>query len=159
LTLKNEQERLRGYQRALESAGVPLNSALIWKAGLRHEDAEVLCKQKLQSSAKRPTALFATNGVTGMGALRAIVDCGLETPGDIALVTFDELTAEDVFRPSITSVVQPAYDIGFRATEILIQRIMSGSAGERIAIRLPATLKVRESSGRALRGSRSSAGI
>jgi DNA-binding LacI/PurR family transcriptional regulator len=159
LTLKNEKERLGGYQRAMESAGVAANAAMIWKASLRHEDAEALCKEKLQSCAKRPSALFATNGVTGMGALRAIVDCGLETPGDIALVTFDELTAEDVFRPSITSIVQPAYDIGFRATEILMQRIMSGSAGERIAVRLPATLKVRESSGRALRGSRSSAGI
>jgi DNA-binding LacI/PurR family transcriptional regulator len=158
LTLKNEQERLRGYQRAMESAGLAANAALIWKAGLRHEEAEALCRQKLENSAKRPTALFATNGVTGMGALRAIVDCGLATPADIALVTFDELTAEDVFRPSITSVVQPAYDIGFRATEILMQRIMSGTTGERIAIRLPATLKVRESSAPPLRGVRSSAG-
>ncbi len=85
-----------------------------------------------------------------MGALRAIVDCGLETPADIALVTFDELTAEDIFRPSISSVVQPAYEIGFQATEILLQRIQSGAeaaVGARIAVRLPATLKIRESSG------------
>ncbi len=150
LSLRNEQERLRGYKKALQKAGLPVPAELVWEANLRQEDAVELCKQKLNSASNRPSALFATNGVMGMGALRAIVDCGLETPADIALVTFDELTAEDIFRPSISSVVQPAYEIGFQATEILLQRIQSGAeaaVGARIAVRLPATLKIRESSG------------
>ena len=78
--------------------------------------------------------------------LRALRDCGLRTPGDIAFVTFDELTVDDLFSPSITTVVQPAYDIGFRAAEILLDRI-EGAEGPPTTIRLPATLKVRESSG------------
>ena len=133
----------------MQKAGLALNAKLVWEANLRQEDAVELCKQKLNSASNRPSALFATNGVMGMGALRAIVDCGLETPADIALVTFDELTAEDIFRPSISSVVQPAYEIGFQATEILLQRIQNGAeaaVGARIEVRLPATLKIRESS-------------
>ncbi len=150
LSLRNEQERLRGYKKAMQKAGLPVPAELVWEANLRQEDAVELCKRKLNSASNRPSALFATNGVMGMGALRAIVDCGLQTPADIALVTFDELTAEDVFRPSISSVVQPAYEIGFQATEILLQRIQSGAeaaVGARVAVRLPATLKIRESSG------------
>lgn len=72
----------------------------------------------------------------------------MSTPEDIAFATFDELTVEDIFRPSITSVVQPAHAIGHRATEILLQRIKAGSnSGPRIDVRLPALLKIRESSG------------
>jgi len=154
LTLKNEQQRLAGYRRAVEKAGLPLKPELIWEASLHQEQAVAICRKNLSGPGKRPTALFASNGVTGLGALRGMLECGLETPRDIAFVTFDELTTEDLFRPSITSIVQPAYDIGYRATEILMDRIQKGSAAalasSRIEIRLPAMLKVRESSGRLL---------
>ena len=65
----------------------------------------------------------------------------------MALATFDELTVDDLFRPAVTTVVQPAYDIGFRAAQILLDRIESGSdPAEAMTVRLPATLKVRDSS-------------
>jgi DNA-binding LacI/PurR family transcriptional regulator len=150
LTLKNEQQRLLGYKSAFEKAALPVDASLIWEASLRPGHAFEVCRQNLSSTATRPTALFATNGVTGLGALRGMLECGLQTPEDIAFVSFDELTAEEVFRPSITSIVQPAYDIGYRAAEILIERIQKGTVASidspRIEIRLPATLKIRESS-------------
>ena len=83
-----------------------------------------------------------------MGFSVAFRALGLRTPEDIALVTFDELTVDDLFMPSITTVVQPAYDIGFRAAEILLQRIEEGAGSEPVTVRLPATLKVRDSSRR-----------
>jgi LacI family transcriptional regulator len=71
----------------------------------------------------------------------------LNTPKDIGFVTFDELTVGDLFTPSITTVVQPAYDIGFRAAQILLERIENGDGdGSVITVRLPAALRVRESS-------------
>lgn len=147
LTLKNERQRLFGYERALERAGLTPQDALIWQGTLRAEDVAAMCRERLRDPASRPDAIFSTNGPTGLGALRAFRDCGLSTPEDIAFVTFDELTVDDVFTPSITTVVQPAYDIGFRAAEILLQRIQEGPArDELITVRLPATLKVRESS-------------
>jgi LacI family transcriptional regulator len=56
---------------------------------------------------------------------------------------------DDLFSPSITTVVQPAYDIGYRAAQILLDRI-EGMAKENdtITVRLPATLKIRDSSHR-----------
>ena len=151
LTLRNEEERLQGYRQALQRAGLKAEDRFIWEANLRPEDVAAVCKERLRSP-EPPTALFSTNGPTGLGVLRAFRDCGLKTPEDIGFVTFDELTVDDLFTPSVTTVVQPAYEIGFRAAEILLKRIEEApsrgapSRGAPVTIRLPATLKVRESS-------------
>jgi DNA-binding LacI/PurR family transcriptional regulator len=148
LSLKNERQRLLGYEQALRRAGLAVESDLIWDGNLRSEDVEAICLQRLKDPEHRPDAIFATNGPTGLGVLRALRGCGLRTPDDIAFATFDELTVDDLFLPAITTVVQPAYDIGFRAAEILLQRIEEGFTDEEaITIRLPASLKVRDSSG------------
>ncbi len=150
LSLKNERRRLVGYRKALEAAGIAPEEKLIWQGNLRPEDVAALCRERLTSAA-RPDAVFCTNGPTGLGVLRAFRDCGLKTPEDIAFVTFDELTVDDLFTPSITTVVQPAYDIGHRASEILLDRIEGRlTASEKTAEWLPATLKIRESSRRPL---------
>ena len=146
LTLKNERRRLQGYKQALQRAGLPVDEDLIWQGNLRAEDVAAMCRERLRDPASRPDAIFSTNGPTALGVLRAFRDCGLRTPQDIAFATFDELVIYDLFTPSITTVVQPAYDIGFRAAEILLRRIEEGPGRELMTVRLPATLKVRESS-------------
>jgi DNA-binding LacI/PurR family transcriptional regulator len=147
IALKNERRRVQGYKEALQKAGIAVDEGLIWPGNLRPEDVAAICREKLSGSARRPDAIFCTNGPTALGALRAFRDCGMQTPRDVAFATFDELTVDDLFTPSITTVVQPAYDIGFRAAQILLERI-AGTApeSESITLRLPATLKVRESS-------------
>ena len=150
-TLKNEQERLHGYEQALQKAAVPLDQSLIWKASFDHAEVESLTRYGLLDPKLRPTALFATNGVTGLAAIKSIYTMGMSTPRDIACISFDELTSEDFFRPAISSVVQPAFEIGSRAIEVLLRRIKGAEPNavtERI--RLPATLIVRESSATSL---------
>jgi DNA-binding LacI/PurR family transcriptional regulator len=72
---------------------------------------------------------------------------GLSTPKDFSFVTFDEVNAEDFFRPGVTSVVQPTFEMGYQAVEVLLRRIEKGEGKKpREEIRLPATLTVRESS-------------
>jgi DNA-binding LacI/PurR family transcriptional regulator len=147
-TLKNERQRLLGYKQAMQRAGLVPDPELIWAGNNRPEDVSAMCRERLMDARPRPEAIFATNGPTGLGVLRAFRDCRLSTPEDIAFVTFDELTVDDLFKPSITTVVQPALDIGFRAAQILLQRIEEGAAGEEsMTVRLPAKLLVRASSG------------
>jgi DNA-binding LacI/PurR family transcriptional regulator len=147
LTLQNEQERLRGYRQALQKAGIPVQRSLIWNSSFEQQHVAGMCQNGLLKLAERPTALFSTNGVTGLAALRSLYAVGLSTPKDFSFVTFDELTAEDFFRPGISSVVQPTFDMGHRAIEVLLRRIEKGEARKpRERVRLPATLTVRESS-------------
>ncbi|HTX38422.1 MAG TPA: LacI family DNA-binding transcriptional regulator [Bryobacteraceae bacterium] len=147
LTLKNERRRVQGYRQALERAGIPVDERLIWQGNFRTADVAELCREKLADAASRPEAVFSTNGPTALGVLRAFRDGGLSTPRDIAFATFDELAVEDIFTPSITTVVQPAYEIGFRAANLLLDRIERVEGLENtVTIRLAATLKVRESS-------------
>ena len=97
LTLRNEQERLRGYRQALQRGGVRVQSSLVWAGSFEQDDVSRICQKGLLQPAGRPSALFATNGVTGLAALRSIYAAGLSTPKDFAFVTFDELTSEDFF--------------------------------------------------------------
>lgn len=148
LALRNEQERLHGYQVAIRRAGIKLDKKLIWEGNFQPEDVAAMCRERLCNAREQPTAIFSTNGPTGLGVLRALRDCHLQTPGDISFVTFDELIADDVFKPAVTAVVQPAYEIGFRAAEILLKRIEEGhKRGAPITVRLPAKLEIRETSG------------
>jgi DNA-binding LacI/PurR family transcriptional regulator len=150
ITLKNERRRLQGYRQALQDAGIEIDDELIWQGNLRTDDVNEICRERLASKKRRPDAVFATNGPTALGVLRAFRDCGIETPRDIAFAAFDELVVDDLFSPSITTIVQPAYDIGFRAAEILLERIEGeGTQAPPATVRLPATLKVRASSGAA----------
>jgi DNA-binding LacI/PurR family transcriptional regulator len=148
MTLKNERERLRGCRQALLRAGLTLEAELIWEGDLNRDHVAALCIERLRDPAARPDAVFSTNGPTGLGVLRALRDLGLRTPEDIRFATFDELVVEDVFSPSITTVVQPAYQIGFRAADILLTRIEKKLRGKPVALRLPATLSIRRSSQR-----------
>jgi DNA-binding LacI/PurR family transcriptional regulator len=149
MSLKNERRRVQGYRQALEAAGIRIDESLLWHGTLCLNEVAALCRERLCNPKSRPDAVFCTNGHNALGVLRALRDCRLETPRDIGFVTFDELTVEDLFTPSITTIVQPAYDIGFRAGEILLDRIGGATTEEgSITVRLPATLKVRASSGR-----------
>jgi DNA-binding LacI/PurR family transcriptional regulator len=147
LTLHNEEERLRGYRQALKGSGIPVQPSLIWGGSFEQDEVARICQNGLLRPSGRPTALFATNGVTGLAALRSLYAVGMSTPKDFAFATFDELTAEDFFKPGITSVIQPTFDMGYRAVEVLLKRINKETADHpREKVRLPATLIVRDSS-------------
>jgi len=147
LTLRNEQERLRGYKQALQKADIPLNKSLVWSGSFAQDEVAQLCQNGMLRPTKRPTAILSTNGVTGLATLRSLYSIGLYTPEDFAFVTFDEITAEDFFRPGITTVVQPTFDMGYKAVDVLLERVENDKESARKKVRLPAMIKVRESSG------------
>ena len=146
--LLHEQERLNGYCQALQAHGIRVQDSLIWSSTFDGAEIEKACRRGLMKSGQRPSALFSTNGVVALEALRSIYAMGLSTPEDVAFATLDEIAAADFFQPAITTVVQPTFEMGCRAVEVLLDRIAQGEAmGERKRVFLPSSLVVRASSG------------
>ena len=140
------QIRLEGYLQAMAAAGLAVDPQLIRDGNFRRESGYLAAKALL-TSPNPPTAIFSCNFIMNLGVVQAVEELGLESPRDIALATFDRLKLAEAFRPHMTSVEQPSYEIGAQGTRLLIDRIKNPSEGsERIHIQLPTVLRIAESS-------------
>ena len=79
--------------------------------------------QQLLTLPSRPTAVFARNDYTAIGALQALKEAGLSTPDDVAVAGFDNIPLAAVMTPTLTTVSQPTDDEGRLAAEFLLERI------------------------------------
>lgn len=103
--------------------------------------------REMLAGVDRPTAVFVCNNMMSLGLLRALAELGLSCPRDVALASFDDFPLADAFSPHLTAVAQPAYSIGYRGAELLIERIEAKpSVMPRSRIRLSTQLLIRESS-------------
>jgi LacI family transcriptional regulator len=144
LALRNARERLAGYEQAMTEAGLEIDRSLIAEGNFREESGLRLGKDLLLRH-KRPTALFVCNGTMTVGVLEALEEMGLSCPDDVALATFDDLPVAKAFRPHLTAVVQPCYQIGYQGASLLLQKIHGESRDTPLHIRLEPELKIRES--------------
>lgn len=112
-------------------------------------DARGACATTLGvlGQAAPPTAVVAASTPLAAGALEAIQTRGLRVPGDIALAAFDGFPYPDLLEPRITTVHQPAIEVGRQALELLVDRIENPGAPTR-TLRLTATLALRASTDR-----------
>jgi LacI family transcriptional regulator len=69
------------------------------------------------------TAVVCYNDIAAIGAIRAFVDRGLQVPGDISVVGFDDIQGASFNNPSLTTIRQPLHQMGMAAARILLQRI------------------------------------
>jgi len=143
--LSSSKERISGYQRGLRDAGIEPDPALMVPAGSSLEPARIATHALIQR-AKPPTALVASNNLMALGAMRALVERGLEVPNDVALVAFDDFEWADLFHPRLTTIAQPCRLIGESAVKLMLDRIARPDAPPR-HLRLPTTLHHRESCG------------
>lgn len=115
-------ERRDGFLQALRASGTPVTARSVL-SGTRHIDETAALVKGALASKQRPTALVAGSFQLAVGALQAVQESGLSVPDDIAFFMFDEFPYTKLFRPSITNVVQPAFEIGREAMRLLIRRI------------------------------------
>lgn len=140
-------DRLDGYQAALRGAGLPVRPELVRTARTWHQDEGYRQVADLLDSGHRLDALLCASDNLALGALDAFRTHGLESPGDIALVGFDDRPFARYQRPPLTSIVLPLYDMGKMAAHFLLDAI-AGQPQHNEIHRVPCTLAVRESSAR-----------
>jgi LacI family transcriptional regulator len=146
LEVSTHRERVKGYRRALEAAGISVPPGYEARVAPTLADG-VAGTLKLLDLDPRPTALFVSSNKLTIGAMAAIHDRGLRCPGDISVIGYDDYDWEEAFRPRLTAVAQPSYLIGQRAAELLISRILGQKSGDAEKMVLPSRLVVRESCG------------
>jgi LacI family transcriptional regulator len=137
-------QRLRGYKKALQAAGRPIDDSLIRIANFRERGGHDAMMSLLDEGAA-PDAVFATNNLMTVGAMECLAERGLSIPRDVAVVGFDEVPWADLVRPSITTVAQPTYEEGRTAAELLTKRIAE-PARKPTRVTLRTELRVRASS-------------
>jgi LacI family transcriptional regulator len=116
------EDRVAGYRQALAEAGVTPLDAWIRYGTFTIESGQQMMGEIL-SLPERPTALFACNNFLAIGALQALRQAGLNVPNDISVAGFDDLPAAMVVDPFLTAAAQPAYEMGQRATLLLLDRL------------------------------------
>lgn len=145
LSLKNALDRLKGYKAAFAEAGLPVPEQRIKQGDFRQETGQRICQEMFSSGTRWPSALFVSNNLMAIGALEGLSDMGLRCPDHFALASFDGFVFPDAFHPTLTTVVQPAYQIGARGAEILMQRLENDLADDPVRIELPTELRLKES--------------
>jgi DNA-binding LacI/PurR family transcriptional regulator len=113
--------RKRGYISALEKNGLNVDDELILSCDSYDEALEVTRSVMCQSPP--PDAIFTVNDMTAVGTLNALKSMGYRVPLDISLVGFTDGLVSSITDPHLTTVSQHGFEIGKKATEILIKRI------------------------------------
>lgn len=138
-------ERVEGYCQALNEAGLEVNPDNIHWGNFRENMGAEMARQALKVI-PRPTAIVAVNNFIANGAWQTLFQAGLNVPEDVSLVTFDDMPASIMPTPFLTVAVQPAYDMGYQATQLLLARMLNEGPDERQEIILPVQLFIRQSS-------------
>lgn len=136
-------ERITGYEKALEEAGLPCDENLIIR-GDYHAQSGMDVTNAILNMTPRPTAIFALNDLMALGALRAASEAGYSVPKDLAIVGYDDLELSRFTSPPLTTISQPKKEISAQAVNLLVQR-MSGKSQSPRRVVLPPELIVRRS--------------
>jgi LacI family transcriptional regulator len=139
-------ERLNGFKKALEKAGLEIDPSLICGNDFSEESGYRSTCELLDS---RPdlSAVFALSNMNALGALRAFAERNLKIPQDISLVTFDDAPFAEYLSSPLSVIRQDVEGIGGTAAKLLIEQIRTGRKPAMSLHRIPVEFVVRASIG------------
>jgi LacI family transcriptional regulator len=113
------EARLRGFRGAIRAAGLKSDDSLIGKGDFTFESGAEATR-KLLALADRPTAIVASSDQMSLAALEVAKHAGLDVPGDLSIVSFDDTPIVKFSTPSLTAIRQPISQMTARAAQLLI---------------------------------------
>lgn len=119
------KERYLGFMNAMSRAKINVPKKYI-KFGNHTVSTGYKCMKELLELPDRPTAVFADNYETTLGAIMAINETGLKCPDEISILGFDDEVIFHLTEPTIYTVSQPISQMSSKAVEILMDRIANG---------------------------------
>ncbi|GAA5416373.1 catabolite control protein A [Paraliobacillus ryukyuensis] len=116
-TVTNEL-KYKGYERALVETNQTIDPSYVIKGDYSY-DAGKEATDKLLELENKPTAIFVASDEMALGVIHGIQDKGLRVPEDIEVFGFDNTRLATMVRPTLSTIVQPMYDIGAVAMRLL----------------------------------------
>lgn len=143
------KDRLNGYRKALEDHGLSFDEKLVLDGIISDEKQARSVAAKLLKQEK-VDAFFAASDVSAMGAVNACLKSGLRVPEDVGVVGFSNWQFTELTHPSISTIEQRGFEMGQKATELLLKELESEAEDflDPEEIKLTTKLIVRESSDR-----------
>jgi LacI family transcriptional regulator len=138
--------RLAGYRDGLKRAGLKEDPAYMIQGRFSFESGVVAMRQLL-ALAERPTAVFAADDDMAVGAIWAAAEAGVSVPAEISICGFDDTLIATQVWPPLTTIHQPVREMGRRATEELLLRVLD--KGTATMVEVGYELRVRASTARA----------
>jgi len=138
-------ERMQGYKTALQNAKIKTSDELIiTNDEFLSRQNGYKCTEILFKKRKKATAIFAANDATAIGALQYLKDNEYKVPEDVSLIGFDDVEADLLIDPPLSTVRVPKIEMGTEAVQLLINIINKKSIAAKKVI-IPIKLIVRES--------------
>lgn len=115
-------ERLSGYMLGLQEAGIAYEPDLVADGRFSEEGGAEAARAMLE---RHPdvTAIFCASDLMALGVLKAAESLGLSVPGDLSVVGYDDISIASYCSPSLTTIRQERYDIGYQAAQLLIDML------------------------------------
>ena len=121
------QERMAGYYKALESAGIPVRESLIWHGDYTIQGGVRGLEELVQNNPEM-TAVFVTNYEMTMGAMIGVNELGIRIPEQLSMIGFDNLQFARACNPKLTIVAQPTDGIAREVAKVMLNHLEN--AGE-----------------------------
>lgn len=136
--LRSSEMREAGYRRALRQAGIRFDPALV-AVGMYDPDTVRVVGRALLQQPDRPTAVFAANDRTALGLIEVAGELGLDVPGDLSVIGFDDIPEAFLTARPLSTVRQPIQRLGAEAARMLVT-MLAGGAPDATHLVLPTRL-------------------
>jgi len=146
--LNTYHDRMEGYKSALQKNKLPVEDELIICNRLTRMDGQQAIKQLLDLQ-NPPDAVFCGNDTSALSMMVYLKSQGIRIPEDFGIVGFSNEPFSEVVTPSISTLKQPAQEMGRKAAELIINEIENKELPRSYqTITMPTELIIRESSSR-----------
>lgn len=144
---QHSEERAEGVRRAFSESHLVFDHRMVINAGDSLEDGYRAGRDYFRDlpAVDRPTAVTCYNDLIALGLIRALRELGIDVPGDVSVVGFDDLDVLAYFPLALTTVHVPRFEMGRRAASMLIQQIDTRAEPTADKVRLDAPLVIRDS--------------
>lgn len=118
-------ERFKGYRKAMSEYGLPIREQWIGEGDFM-ENSGYNCAKRFYESSHRPTAIFSSNNLMSIGAVKALQHLNWRIGEDVAFVGFDDIEIATFMKPNLTMVSRNMRNLGEIAFQLLHDRMKNG---------------------------------